>query len=103
LIWADRLALLVLVIVASLLYLVAAPGMFRRSLLDPALLIGFWGQIIAAVILPIGIGPRLVDLIPGGLAPPSKDHREMGVTDAGPNGAFGPLRLARAAASPRVG
>jgi len=58
-IWADRLALLVLVIVASLLYLVAAPGMFRRSLLDPALLIGFWGQIIAAVILPIGIGPRI--------------------------------------------
>ena len=40
-IWADRLALLVLVIVASLLYLVAAPGMFWRSLLDPAPLIDF--------------------------------------------------------------
>jgi hypothetical protein len=32
--------------------------MFSRSLLDPALLIGLWGQIIATVILPIWIGLR---------------------------------------------
>ena len=73
-IWADRLALLVLVIVASLLYLVAAPVMFRRSLLDPALLIGFCGQIIAAIILPIWIGLRLVDVI---LAGPARRRRKI--------------------------
>jgi hypothetical protein len=57
---------------------VAAPGMFWHSFLDPALLIGFWGNIITAIILPIWIGLRLVDLILGEPAP--KDHPELELT-----------------------
>jgi hypothetical protein len=49
-----------------------------RSFVDPALLIGFWGNIITAVILPIWIGFHLIDLILG--APAGKDHQELAMS-----------------------
>jgi hypothetical protein len=49
--------------------------MFWRSFLDPTLLIRFRGNIITAIILPIRIGLRLVDLILGGpVRRRRKDH-----------------------------
>lgn len=64
-IWADRVALILVMLVVAILWLLAAPGAFVHSLLSLDMLMNFWRPVLTPVLL-IWLILRAIDLIIGG-------------------------------------
>jgi hypothetical protein len=64
-IWADRVALILLLLIVAILWLLAAPGAFVHSFLSFDMMMNFWRPVLTPVLL-IWLMLRAIDLIIGG-------------------------------------